>query len=193
MRRGGPPLPPPPMAQLPVVSSPSPLHHRPWRSCLSCRRRRAAARSTAACHVIAIAPPPVAQLPVMSSPSRYYPSRSCDHTAAHRIAVTFVACRATVVLQTEPGTWGLHRGGEARKKRERKNSQLTFSSGALLPSYMEGRSAGVSLSDVKKRKRKDVTYGRWWRWRWCTGTGISMSWVARGLSTWGGAVHGGAA
>src|SRR5712675_1566526 len=152
MRRGGPPLPPPPMAQLPVVLSPSLLHHRPWRSCLSCRRRCA---------------------------------------AAHRIAITFVACRATVVLQTEPGTWGLHRGGEARKKRERKNSQLTFSSGALLPSYMEGRSAGVLPSDVKKRKRKDVTYGRWWRW--CTGTGISMSWVARGLSTWGGAVHGGAA
>ena len=181
------------MAQLPVVSSPSPLHHHPWCSCLSCHRRCATARSTAACHVIAIAPPPVAQLPVVSLPSRYYPSRSCDHTATHHIAITFVACHATVVLQTEPGTWGLHRGGEARKKRERKNSQLTFSSGALLPSYMEGRSAGVSPSDVKKRKRKDVMYGRWWRWRWCTGTGISMSWVVCGLSTWGGAVHGGAA
>jgi len=96
----------------------------------------------------------VAQLPVVSSPSRYYPSRSCNHTATHRIAVTFVACRATVVLQTEPGTWGLHRGGEARKKRERKMSQLTFSSGALLPSYMEGRSAGVSPSDMKKEKEK---------------------------------------
>src|SRR5712672_2662595 len=163
MRRGGPPLPPPPMAQLPVVSSPSPSHRCPWRSCLSCRRHRATTYRAAA-----------TTLPPIVSPSRLLPvvpRLCCKQNLEHG------ACTEEV----------------KREKKERKNSQLTFSSGALLPSYMEGRSAGVSPSDVKKRKRKDVTYSRWWRWRWCTGTGISMSWVARGLSTWGGAVHGGAA
>src|SRR5712675_1887622 len=95
MRRGGPPLLPPPMAQLPVVSSPSPLHHRPWRSCLSCRRRRAAAHSTAACHVIAITPPPVAQLPVMSLPSRRRPWHSCLSCRRHR---TTTHCAAATTL-----------------------------------------------------------------------------------------------
>jgi len=158
MRRGGPPLPPPPMAQLPVVSSPSPLHHRPWRSCLSCRRRRAAAHSTAACHVVAIAPPPVAQLPVVSSPSRYYPSCSCDHTAAHRIAVTFVACRATVVLQTEPGTWGLHRGGEARKKKREKKftTHFQFWCPASVLHGGKKRWCVAVRCEKKKKKRCDI-------------------------------------
>ena len=44
--------------------------------------------------------------------------------------------------------------------------------GAVCPRCMEGGGAGVSLSDVKKRKRNDVTYCRWW-W-WCVVTGISM-------------------
>src|SRR5882672_11097051 len=192
MQRGGPPLPPPPMAQLPVVSLPLPLHHRPWRSCLSCCRRCAAACSTAACHVVAIAPPPVAQLPVVSSPSCY-----SHRTAATTLPPIVSPSRLLPVVPRLCCKQNLEHGACTEEvkceKKERKNSQLTFSSGALLPSYMEGRSAGVSPSDVKKRKRKDVTYGRWWRWWWCTGTGISMSWVARGLSMWGGAVHSGAA
>src|SRR5712672_2279512 len=157
MRQGGPPLLPPPMAQLPVVSSPSPLHHCPWCSCLSCRRRRAAARSTAACHVVAIAPLPVAQLPVVSSPSRYYPSRSCDHTATHHIAITFVACHATVVLQTEPGTWGLHRGGEARKKREKKfTTHFQFWCPASVLQGGKKRWCVTIRREKKKKKRCNV-------------------------------------
>ena len=42
----------------------------------------------------------------------------------------------------------------------------------MCPCCMEGGGAGVSLSGVKKRKRKDVTYCPWW-W-WCVVTGISM-------------------
>src|SRR5712672_221313 len=58
MRRGGPPLPPPPMAQLPVVSSPSPSHRCPWRSCLSCRRHRATTYRAAATTLPPIVSPP---------------------------------------------------------------------------------------------------------------------------------------